>query len=122
MPKDFLFQTIQFSLRKDFVYTLLNVKTVLVQRIQFAISTLFSSILPIDMTLSGATTPGQRGPVSEGNEGALRNPQSSRITEASSSDCLVSYPWHTLGESYPFAEIKSVYSTAPTDLARLFLR
>ena len=29
------------------------------------------------MALSGATTPGQSGPVSDGNEGVLRIPQSS---------------------------------------------
>ena len=33
----------------------LNVKTVLLQAAQFSISTQFSSIWPIDMTLSGAT-------------------------------------------------------------------
>ena len=31
----------------------------------------FSSIQPIDMTLIGATTPGQSGPGSDGNEGIL---------------------------------------------------
>ena len=40
----------------------LNVKTVLFQTIQFSISIQFSSIRPIDRTLSGATTPGQSGP------------------------------------------------------------
>ena len=39
-------------------------KTVL---FQFCISTLFSSIWPIDRTLSGATTLGQSGPCSNGN-------------------------------------------------------
>ena len=38
-----------------------------------------SSIWPIDRTLSGATTPGQSGPESDGNEGVLRIPQSSSI-------------------------------------------
>ena len=42
-----------------YVYTQLNVKTVLFQTIQFSISTQFSSIWPIDRTLSGVTTPGQ---------------------------------------------------------------
>ena len=40
--------------------------------------------------LSGVTTPGQRGPGSNGNEGVLHIPQSSSITGASPSDCLVS--------------------------------
>ena len=42
---------------------------------------------------------------------------SSRINEASSSDCLVPYLGHSLEESYPSAEMQSVYFTAPTDLA-----
>ena len=41
-----------------------------------------SSIWPIDRTLSGATTPGQSWPGSNGNEGVLRIPQSSNITGA----------------------------------------
>ena len=32
----------------------------------------FSSIWPIDKAVSGATTPGQSGPGSVGNEGVLR--------------------------------------------------
>ena len=51
-----------------------------------------SSIWPIDKTLSGATTLGQSGPGSNGNEGVLHIPQSSSITEASPSDYSVSYP------------------------------
>ena len=43
------------------------------------------------MILSDASTPGQSGPESDGNEGELHIPQSSSITEASPSDCLVSY-------------------------------
>ena len=31
----------------------------------------------------------------------------------SSSDCLVSYPGHSLGVSNPSADVQSVYSTAP---------
>ena len=48
------------------------------------------SIWPIDKTLSGATTPGQSEPGSNGNEGVLHIPQSSSITGALLSDCLVS--------------------------------
>ena len=44
-----------------------------------------------DRALSGATTPGQSGPGSNGNEGVLRIPQSSSIAGTSPSDCLVSY-------------------------------
>ena len=58
-------------------------KIVLFQTIQF-------------MALSGATTLGQSGLRSDGYERLLRIPQSSRITGTSPSDCLVSYPGHTL--------------------------
>ena len=54
------------------------------------------------MALSGATTPGQNGPGSNGNKGVLSIPQSSSITEASPSNFLMSYPGHTLWESYSF--------------------
>ena len=40
---------------------------------------------PIDRTLSGATTPGQSGPGSDGNEGVLCIPKSFSITGALSS-------------------------------------
>ena len=43
------------------------------------------------------------------NEGVLHVPISSK-TVASHSDCLVSYPGHSLGESYFDAEMQSVYS------------
>ena len=69
-------------------------KTVLFQTIQFSISTQFSSIWPIDMTLLGATTLGQSGTGSNGSEVVLHIPQSSSITGTSPSDCLVSYPGH----------------------------
>ena len=83
---------------------------------QFSLAKLqFSSIGLIDRTLSGATTPGQSGPGSDGNEGVLRIPQSSSISGASLSDCFVSYLGHSLGESYPSAEKQLVYSTALAD-------
>ena len=103
MSKTFLFQAIQFSqtilfsISIVFVYTQLNVKTVLFQIIQFSIGTQFSSIWPIDRTLSSATTPDQSGTGSDGNEGVLHIPQSSSITGTSPSDCLVSYPGHSWG-------------------------
>ena len=114
--KIFLFQAIQFSLVKAliqtiqscisivFVCTLLNIKIVPFQAVQFSISTQFSSIWPIDRTLSGATTPGQSGTGSNGNEGVLLIPESNSITGTSPSDCLVSHPGHSLGKSYPPAE------------------
>ena len=55
-----------------------------------------SYIWPIDKILSGATTPGQSEPGSDGNKEELRIPQSPCITGSSLSDCLVSYPGHSL--------------------------
>ena len=49
------------------------------------------------MALSDAITTDQSGPGSNGNEGVLRIPQSSSIAGTSPSDCLVSYPGHSLG-------------------------
>ena len=53
-----------------------------------------SSIWPKDMTLSGTTTPDLNGAGNKGNEGVLHIPQSSSITEASPTNCLVSYSGH----------------------------
>ena len=66
----------------------LYIKPVLLQTIQFSMST---------------SIPGQSGPGSNGNEGVLNIPQSSSITGTSQSDCLVSYPEHfrgAVGASY----------------------
>ena len=123
MPNPFLYTYQQFYFKQFsltyvdsfFVYTLLNVKTV--QEIQFSISTLFSSIWPIDRTLSGATTLGQSGPGSDGNEEVLCISQCSSITGSSPSDCQLSYPGHLFEGSYPSAEMQFVYSAAPDDWA-----
>ena len=96
-------------------------KTVLLQAIKFSIITPFSSIWPIDRTLSGTTTPGHSEPGSNGNEGVLCIPQISSITEASPGDFLVSYPGKSLEGSYPSNEMKSMYSTAEADWASLYL-
>ena len=88
-------------------------KTVLFHVIQLSISMQFSFIWPIDRTLSGATTPGQSGSGSDGNEGVLC------IPGMSPSDCLVSYPDHSwVRGSYPSAVMQSVYSTASADWAK----
>ena len=58
------------------------------------------SISLIDRTLSGATTPGQSVPGSDGNEGVLRIPQSPSITGTSPSDGVMANAGHSLGESY----------------------
>ena len=69
----------------------------------------------IDRTLSGATTPIQSGPGRDVNAGVLCNPHISSSTGASQSDCLVSYPGYSFGESYTSAEMQPVYSAAQTD-------
>ena len=61
----------------------------------------FSSIWPIDRALLGATTPGEGGPGSNGNEGVLGIPQSPSITGTSPSDVLVSYTRHSFGGVLP---------------------
>ena len=76
----------------------------------------------MDRSLSDATTPGQSGPGNDGNEGVLRILQSPSITEASSSNCLVSYSGHSLEESYPSVEMQSVYSAVPANWARINLK
>ena len=65
--------------------------------IQFSISTQFSSIWPVNRTLSGATPPGQSGPWSNSNKGILLIPQSSSITGVLLSAILTSHPGHSLG-------------------------
>ena len=77
------------------------------------------SIWPIARNLSGATIPSQSEPGSDGNKGVLTITQSSSISGASPSDCLMLYPGHSLWEgSYLSAKMQSVYSTVPpADLA-----
>ena len=82
----------------------LNVKTVLFLAIQFSINAPFSSIWPIDRTLSGATTPGQIVPESDGNEGVLRIPQSSSITGTSPLDDLASHAGYLLVGGVPLCK------------------
>ena len=62
--------------------------------IQFSISIQFSSIWPIDRTLSSASTVGQSRHGIDGNKEVFHIPQSSNITRATPSDCLISYPEH----------------------------
>ena len=75
------------------------------------------------MTLSGATTPGQSGSGSNGNEEVLYIPQIFKAGVLPSGG-LVSYSGHSLRqvgegerESYLPAEMQSDYSTAPAKLA-----
>ena len=69
------------------------------------------------MTLSGATTPGRRGPGSNGNEGLVQIPQISKAG-ASPPDGWMSYVRTLFGEWYYLSvEMQSMYSTAPADWA-----
>ena len=74
-----------------------------------------SFIWLINWTLSCATILSKNRPGSDVDKGVLHIPQSSSIIGASPSDCLVSYLGHSLGKSYPSAEMPSVYSAAPAD-------
>ena len=75
-----------------------------------------NSIRPIDRILLCATMLGQSGPGRNSNEGELYIPQILRAG-ASPSDGLMSYPGHSCvcGGGYLFAEMLSVYSTAPAN-------
>ena len=96
------------------------VSSISISQSQFNVSHLFANIL-FDLTHQNVPvrryhSPGQSGPESNGNEGVLYIPQISKVG-ALPSDCLMSYPGHSLGDSYPSAEMQSVYSTAPADWA-----
>ena len=67
------------------------------------------------MVRSGATIPGQIGPGSDGIEGVPAFSKAPVLSGASASDYSVSLTGLSLGRSYLFAEIQSVYSTAPAD-------
>ena len=88
--------------------------------IQFRISTQFSFIWPIDRTLSGATTLWQSGTGINGNVKVLQIPQNYSITGTSLSDCLVSYPGHSLGVSASAKKPSTFYS--PSWLGKECLR
>ena len=120
-----IFKQIKNSISNNSVlhkYAVSMLKTVLFQTIQFSISTQFSSIWPIERTLSSATTPGQSGPGSDSNEEVLRIPPNSSIIEASPSDCLMSYPGHSLGKVLPLCReaISGFYS--PNWLSQVIAR
>ena len=85
---------------------------------QFKLSN--NSIRPIDRNLSGATIRVDLEAMAM--EGYSAFPQSSSITGASPSDCLVSYPGHLLGESYPSVDMQSVYSMVHSILLSLIKR
>ena len=95
---------------QSFIYPQLNLKIVLFQTIQFSMSTQFNSNWPIGhyQVLPLRTRVDLRAIAIKG-------------TPHFPSDCLVSYPGHLLGKSYPPAEMQSVYSTALADWANVYL-
>ena len=99
MSKTFLFQAIQFN-----------------QTIQFSISMPLVLFNPLIGPISGTTIPGQSRPGSDGNKGVLCIPQSPSIAGTSPSDCLVSYPGHSLrGRVLPLCKeaVGEFYSPSP---------
>ena len=118
LSKSFLFQAFQFAISIVFVHTQLNLKAVRFQTIQFSISTQFSSIWPIDRTLSDITTPGQSWPGSDGNEWYSAFPKTPALLEPPDRIVLCHIQDTSSGGwSYSSAEMPSVYSTAPAEWA-----
>ena len=100
-----------FNAELNFKQFSLVSKQFYLKEFRLALGSQFSSIWPIDRTLSGAITPDQSGPGSDGNKWALRIPQSFSITGTSSSDCLVSYLGHSLRKYAPSADILQLQPT-----------
>ena len=71
-----------------------------------------------DRTLSGDTTPGQSGPGNDGNKKVLCIPQSSSITGASPSYCLVSLSGHSLEEVLPLHRDAVCVFCSPSQLGQ----
>ena len=100
-----------------FVYSQLNDQTVQSLTIQFSISRLFAhSLNAKQLYLTHRQDPIRCYHSRPERYSAF--PQSSSITGASPSDDLVSYLGHSLGESYSFSQMQSVYSTTPADWAK----
>ena len=108
---------------QSFVYTQLNDQTVLFQTIQFSMSFIYTQFKYKTTLFDLQIEPNQVLPlqarVDLGAMAIKGYRQSPSITGASPSDCLVSYPGHSLvgWGSFPSAEMKSVYSIAPADWA-----
>ena len=95
-------------------------KTARFQTIQFRVTTLFSTIWPIKNILSGATTPDQSRPRSDGNSGILQIPHCSHISGASALDFFVSYNWTLVcGEVLPLCREAGCVFCSPADWATL---
>ena len=95
-------------------------KTVLFQTIQFSISIQFSFIWPIDRTLSSTSTPGQVDQGAMAMNGYSIFPKAPTLLKPRHEIVWVSYPGHSLEESYHSAEMQSVSSPIPADCTHLF--
>ena len=97
---------------------------VLFLTIQFSICHLFAHILNSQSSIGGKDRAHQELPprVREDLRAMATTKHSmflrAPLTGASPSDCLMSYPKHSLEESYSFADMQSVYFTVPADWAR----
>ena len=112
---------------QSFAYTQLNDQTTLLQTNQFSINHFFalslkSQIVLFDPYIRHYQVLPLRAQVnlgSDGNKWSLRIPQSSRITGASKSNFLMSYPEHSL-EGFPLCrDAISVLQLQPTELVLL---
>ena len=92
MSKQFYFKQISSTLIRS-LNTLLYVKTVNFKQFSLVYITLFSSFWPIDMTLSGNTSPNQSRPKSNYGVGVLNLPKKSGTG-------FSAVYYHTLGTHY----------------------
>ena len=110
--------TIQLNICNSFIH--LNVKTVLFLTTQLSIYIYFIKQFYLtdrfDLIWCYHFVPEKTWEQCQWS-GLLHILQNSRITGASPSDCLVSYPRHLLKESYSSTEMQSVYSAVLADWA-----
>ena len=84
------------------------------------IRTQFCYIWPIDRTLSGASTPGQNGCGSDGNNGVHCISKSSSNIRAPPSDCLISYQDTCWGCLTPLQWCsRYILHSQPTELVKI---
>ena len=80
-----------------------------------------SSIWPIQRNLLGAATLGQSDIETNGDVGVLHIPQIFNPEASPSDDLMLFRTLVEWGESYPYAEMHSVYSTARAKWTRVTL-
>ena len=102
----YCYVSVTIQLNISHLFTQLNDLTVQFQSIRFWISHLFAHSLNVKQFY---LTHGRSG--TNGNEGLLRIPQNPSITGALPSDCLMSYPRHSLVEG-------GILQTQPTLMSK----